>query len=85
MEPVVVSDSQDAHTSPDALDIFIRHGVQILARVGPQRGNARCLRRARAAEVVRAGEQRRVDSCREAVSVMASKPAAFARDCPKRR
>ena len=69
------ADFQDAPTSTDALDIFIHHGVQILARVGPLIGAMHAASgEPEAAEVVRASEQRRVDSYREAISLMASKP-----------
>ena len=72
------ADFQDAPTSSDALDTFLRHGVQILARVGPLIGAMHAASgEPEAAEVVRASEQRRVDSYREAISVMAGKPGGL--------
>ncbi len=69
------SDFQDAPTAADALDIFIRHGVQVLARVGPLIGAMHAASgEPEASEVVRVSEQRRVDSYREAIGIMASKP-----------
>jgi AcrR family transcriptional regulator len=71
---------QAATTSAAALDIFITHGVGILQRVGPlitamhgATGDAD------AAEVVRTAEERRVDSYREAVRVIARKPGGLRR------
>jgi AcrR family transcriptional regulator len=69
-----------ASTSPAALDIFITHGVGVLQRVGPlitamhgATGDAD------AAEVVRVAEERRVDSYREVVRVIARKPGGLRR------
>ncbi len=74
------ADFQAAPTSADALHIFIRHGVQILARVGPLLGAVHAASgEPEAAEVVRASEQRRVDSYREAIRVLASKPGGLRR------
>ena len=74
------ADFQDAPTSADALDIFIRHGVQILARVGPLTGALHAASgEPEAAEVVRLSEQRRVDSYREAMGVITSKPGGLRR------
>lgn len=72
------ADFQDAPTSADALDIFIRHGVQILARVAPLTGALHAASgEPEAAEVVRVSEQRRVDSYREAIGVITSKPGGL--------
>ncbi len=64
-----------ASTSAAALDIFVTHGVGILQRVGPlitamhgATGDTD------AAEVVTTAEERRVDSYREVVRIIASKP-----------
>lgn len=74
------ADFQDAPTSADALDIFMRHGAQILARVGPLiRAVHAASGEPKAAEVARVSEQRRVDSYREAIAVMASKPGGLRR------
>lgn len=74
------ADFQDAATSADALDIFIRHGVQILARVGPLIGAMHAASgEPEAVEVMRASEQRRVDSYREAIGVLARKPGGLRR------
>lgn len=74
------SDFRNAPTSADALDVFIRHGVQILARVGPLIGAMHAASgEPEAAQVVRASEQRRVDSYREAIGVMAGKPGGLRR------
>lgn len=63
-----------ARTSAAALDVFVTHGAHILQRVGPliaamhgASGDPG------AAEVVRTGEERRVDSYREGVRVIAGK------------
>ncbi len=67
-----------AATSEQALDIFVTHGVDILQRVGPlipamhgASGDPE------AAEVVRVAEDRRVDSYREVVRVVAGKPGGL--------
>ncbi len=74
------SDFQAAPTSADALEVFIAHGVQILRRVGPlipaMHGASG---EPEAAEVVRAGEQRRVASYREAIAVLARRPGGLRR------
>ncbi len=74
------SDFQAAPTSADALEVFITHGVEILGRVGPL---VPAMHAASgdpdAAEVVRVGEQRRVASYREAIGVLARKPAGLRR------
>ena len=69
-----------APTSADALDVFISHGVGILQRVGPlvaamhgASGDAD------AAAVTATAEERRVDSYREAVRVIAGKPGGLRR------
>lgn len=74
------ADFRAAPTSAAALDIFIRHGVQILARVGPLIAAMHgASGEPEAAEVVRTSEQRRVDSYREAINVLASKPGGIRR------
>ncbi len=74
------SDFQAAPTAADALEIFITSGVQVLRRVGPL---IPALHGAsgepEAAEVVRAGEQRRVASYREATAILARKPGGLRR------
>ena len=72
------ADFAAAPTSADALDIFISHGVGILQRVGPlvaaihgASGDAE------AAAVTAIAEERRVDSYREAVRVIAGKPGGL--------
>ena len=72
------ADFAAAPTSADALDVFIRHGVGILQRVGPlvaamhgASGDAEV------AAVTATGEQRRVDSYGEAVRVIAGKPGGL--------
>lgn len=68
------ADFQVAPTSADALDLFIRHGVQILARVGPLIGAMHAASgEPEAAEVMRASEQRRVESYRQAIGVLGRK------------
>jgi AcrR family transcriptional regulator len=69
-----------ASTSAAALDIFVTNGVGILQRVGPlitamhgATGDAD------AAQVVATAEERRVDSYREAVRVIARKPGGLRR------
>ena len=72
------SDFQAAPTSVDALKIFIGQGVAILARVGPLIPAMHAASgEPEAAEVVRAGEQRRVASYREAIGVLARKPGGL--------
>ncbi len=74
------SDFQAAPTSADALEIFITHGVEILRRVGPLVPAMHAASgEPDAAEVVRAGEQRRVASYREAIGVLARKPGGLRR------
>ena len=74
------ADFEAAPTSADALDIFITHGVGILQRVGPlvaaihgASGDAE------AAAVTATAEERRVDTYREAVRVIAGKPGGLRR------
>jgi AcrR family transcriptional regulator len=69
---------QAAETSAAALDIFVTHGVGILQRVGPlitavhgATGDGD------AAEVLETAEERRVDSYREAIRVIAAKPGGL--------
>ena len=72
------SDFQAAPTSVEALEIFISHGVQILDRVGPLIPAMHAASgEPEAAEVVRAGEQRRVASYREAIGTLARKPGGL--------
>ena len=72
------SDFQAAPTSADALEVFIRQGVHILGRVGPLIPAMHAASgEPEAAEVVRLGEQRRVNSYREAMSVLARKPGGL--------
>lgn len=72
------SEFEAAHTSTDALDVFIVHGVKILQRVGPlipaMHG---VLGDTEAAKVVRATEQRRVDTYREIARILARKPGGL--------
>jgi AcrR family transcriptional regulator len=69
---------QTAPTSAAAFDIFVTHGVGVLERVAPL---VAALHGAAgdpdAAEVVRVAEQRRVQSYREAVHVIAGKPGGL--------
>jgi AcrR family transcriptional regulator len=69
---------ETAPTSAEALAIFVEHGVDILQRVAPlvaaMHGAAGD---PEAAEVVRVGEERRVESYREAVLVVAAKPGGL--------
>ena len=74
------ADFEAAETSVAALDIFVTHGVGVLQRVGPlipamhgATGDAE------AAAVVRIAEERRVDSYREVVRLIASKPGGLRR------
>jgi len=72
------ADFQAAATSEAAFDIFFTHGVAILERVAPLvatlHGAAGDLD---AAEVARVSENRRVESYRESVRVMAGKPGGL--------
>lgn len=69
-----------ASDSAEALDIFATHGVRILERVGPavvaMHGAAGD---PEAEAVVRVAEERRIDSYREAVRVIARKPGGIRR------
>ena len=74
------ADFDAAPTSAEALDLFITHGVGILGRVGPlvvalhgAAGDPE------AAEVVRTGEERRVDSYRTMVRAIARKSGGLRR------
>ena len=74
------ADFAAAPTSADALDVFISHGVGILQRVGPlvaaihgASGDAE------AAAVTATAEERRVDTYREAIRVIAGKPGGLRR------
>ena len=69
-----------AATSEEALDIFLTQGVGILQRVGPLIAAMHgATGDAEAAEVVRIAEERRVDSYRQAVRVIAGKPGGLRR------
>jgi AcrR family transcriptional regulator len=71
---------QAAPTSADALDIFISHGVDILRRVGPLVAAMHgAVGDPEAAQVVRIGEERRVDSYREVIRFLARKPGGLRR------
>jgi AcrR family transcriptional regulator len=64
-----------APTSAEALDIFITHGVGILQRAGPLIAAVHgATGDPDAAQVVREGEERRVDVYRQAIRLIASKP-----------
>ena len=72
------ADFEAAPTSAEALDIFITHGVGVLQRAGPliaamhgASGDPE------AAEVVSTGEERRVDSYREVIRILARKPGGL--------
>ena len=68
----LVGGVQAAPTSAAALDIFFTHGVGVLQRVGPLIAAMHgATGDPEAAEVVRIAEERRVDSYREAVRVIA--------------
>jgi AcrR family transcriptional regulator len=72
------ADFQAATTSAAALEIFIREGVQVLARVGPLIPAMHAASgEPEAAEVVRAGELRRVASYREVIGVVAGRPGGL--------
>jgi AcrR family transcriptional regulator len=68
------ADFEAAPTSADALDIFITHGIEILQRVGPlitaMHGSSGD---GDAADVVRKAEERRVESYRQVIRVIARK------------
>jgi AcrR family transcriptional regulator len=67
-----------APTSTEALAIFVEHGVDILQRVAPLVAAMHgAVGDPEAAEVVRVGEERRVQSYREAVRVVAAKPGGL--------
>ena len=72
------ADFEAAPTSADALDIFITHGVGVLQRVGPLIAAMHgAFGEPDAAEVVRTGEERRVDTYREVIRVIARKPGGL--------
>ena len=74
------ADFQSAPTSADALDVFLHHGVQVLARVGPLIAAVHAASgEPEAAEVMRTAEQRRVESYREATAVIAGRPGGLRR------
>lgn len=69
------SEFQAAPTSSEALGVFVRHGAGVLQRVAPlvpalhvATGDPE------AGQIVRTSEERRVESYREAVNVLAAKP-----------
>jgi AcrR family transcriptional regulator len=69
-----------AASSAAALDIFVTHGVGILQRVGPLIAAMHgATGDADAVEVVATAEERRVDSYREVVRVIAGKPGGLRR------
>jgi AcrR family transcriptional regulator len=69
-----------APTSAEALDIFIAHGVDILRRVAPLVSAVHgASREPEAAEVIRIAEERRVDTYREVVRVLAGQPGGLRR------
>jgi AcrR family transcriptional regulator len=69
-----------APTSAEALDLFIAHGTGILQRVGPLVAAMHgAVGDPEAAEVVRIGEERRVDSYRAMVRAIATKPTGLRR------
>lgn len=72
------ADFEAAPTAAAALDIFVTHGVGVLERVGPL---VAAMHAATgdpdAAEVVGIGEERRVDSYREIIRVVAGKPGGL--------
>ena len=69
---------ETAPTSAAALAIFVEHGVDILQRVAPLVAAMHgAVGDPEAAEVVRVSEERRVESYREAVRVIAAKPSGL--------
>jgi AcrR family transcriptional regulator len=69
---------EGAATSAAALDIFITHGVGVLQRVGPLISAMHgATGDTDAAQVVATAEERRVDSYREAVRIIAGKPGGL--------
>jgi hypothetical protein len=69
---------ETAPTSAKALAIFVEHGADILQRVAPLAAAMHgAVGDPEAAEVVRVGEERRVQSYREAVLVVAAKPGGL--------
>jgi AcrR family transcriptional regulator len=72
------ADLQAAPSSAEALDIFVAHGVDILQRVAPLVAAMHgAVGDPEAAEVVRIGEERRVESYREVIRVLARKPGGL--------
>ncbi|HET8987268.1 MAG TPA: TetR/AcrR family transcriptional regulator [Humibacillus sp.] len=70
-----------AATSRDALDVFVTQGTEVLRRVGPlmpalhgASGDPEGL------ELLRVGEERRIDTYRAVVDVIATKPAGLRSD-----
>lgn len=74
------ADFQAAPTSGDALRIIVEHGTGILQRVAPlvpaMRGSAGD---PDAAGLVEVNEERRIESCREFVKIIAAKPPGLGR------
>jgi AcrR family transcriptional regulator len=69
---------ETAPTSAEALAIFVEHGVDILQRVAPLVAAMHgAVGDPEATEVVRVSEERRVESYREAVRVIAAKPSGL--------
>jgi AcrR family transcriptional regulator len=72
------ADFEAAPTSTDALHIFIAHGVDILQRVAPLVAALHgAVGDPEAAQVVRTGEERRVESYRQVIRVLARKPGGL--------
>jgi AcrR family transcriptional regulator len=72
------ADFETAPTSAEALDIFVTHGVRILQRVSPLIAAIHgASGHPDPVEVVRIGEERRVDSYRAAVRILARKPGGL--------
>ena len=74
------AEAQRVTTSRDTLDVFVRHGVGILERVGPlivaMHGAAGD---AEAEAVVRLAEERRIETYTEAARLVARKPGGLRR------
>ena len=69
---------ESAPTSLDAFDIFLTHGVGILERAAPLVATLHgAAGDPEAAEIVRVGEERRVEAYREAVRVIRSRPGGL--------
>jgi AcrR family transcriptional regulator len=74
------TDFATAPTSAEALDVFLTNGIGVLQRVGPLIAAVHgAAGDPDAAEVVRTGDERRVESYREAVRVIARRPGGLRR------